>query len=67
MCSGLPDGAIFMSWVEEFNEGHVLKFAVFKHGSWLRQGEVSQGADWFVNWADFPFVTAIDESFWVAH
>lgn len=63
----LPDGGILMSWIETRNNGHVLKFAVYRHGHWLRQGEVSHGIDWFVNWADFPYVTAIDESFWVAY
>lgn len=63
----LPDGAVLMSWIEILKEGHALKFAVFKEGDWRQQGEVTQGTGWFVNWADFPAVTAIDESFWVAH
>lgn len=65
--SPLPDGAVLMSWVEELNDGHALKFAVYRHGQWEKQGEAAQGAGWFVNWADFPAVTAIDASFWVAH
>lgn len=65
--TSLPDGAVLMSWVEVLKEGHALKFAVLKQGNWEQQGEVARGAGWFVNWADFPAVTAIDESFWVAY
>lgn len=65
--TSLPDGAVLMSWVEVLKEGHALKYAVLKQGNWEQQGEVARGAGWFVNWADFPAVTAIDESFWVAY
>lgn len=65
--ASLPDGAVLMSWTETFEAGHVLKFAVFKQGEWFQQGEVAQGTGWFVNWADFPAVTPIDQTFWVAH
>ena len=33
----------------------------------MKLGEAAQGANWFVNWADYPSVVAIDEKFWVAH
>lgn len=65
--AALPDGGVLMSWVETLDAGHALKFAVFRHGYWERQGEVSRGVGWFVNWADYPSVVAIDKSFWVAH
>jgi hypothetical protein len=63
----LPNGDSLMSWVEAKAGGHALKFAVLKNGRWQRQGEVAQGANWFVNWSDFPSVVAIDAKFWAAH
>ncbi len=68
----LPNGAVLLSWVEtshvgEQNEQHVLKFAVRDQDRWVRTGVVAKGKDWFINWADFPSVVAIDARFWVAH
>jgi hypothetical protein len=65
----LPNGDALMSWVElePRANGHALKFGVLHDGVWTRQGEVARGANWFVNWSDFPSVVAIDENFWMAH
>ena len=63
----LPNGDALMSWVEPHGQGHVLKFGVLHSGRWVKQGEVAQGENWFVNWADFSSIVAIDENFWVAH
>jgi len=63
----LPNADVLMSWVEPRGKGHVLKFSVLHEGRWLKPGEVIEGENWFVNWADYPSVVAIDEKFWVAH
>jgi hypothetical protein len=63
----MPNGGIMMSWVEPTQQGHVLKYAVQKDGAWIKQGIVTEGSQWFVNWADFHSVVAIDDAFWVAH
>lgn len=63
----MPNGDNLLSWVETKGDGHVLKFALLHNGRWLRQGQVAQGANWFINWSDFPSVVAIDEKFWAAH
>ncbi len=63
----MPNGDQLMSWVEPQNAGHALKFGVLRDGKWLKQGMVAQGENWFVNWADYPSVVAIDDKFWVAH
>jgi len=65
--SAFPGGGVLMSWVEPHTDGHVLKFAMRQDDHWIGQGEVARGADWFINWADFPSVVALDESFWAAH
>lgn len=65
--SAMPGGGAIMSWVEPAGDQHVLKYAVLKNGRWQREGIVTQGGGWFVNWSDFPSVVAIDETFWLAH
>lgn len=62
-----PGGGAIMSWVEPAGDQHVLKYALLRDGQWQRDGVVSQGSGWFVNWSDFPSVVAIDEAFWLAH
>lgn len=62
-----PGGGIVMSWVEPDGDGHRLRFASYDESVWSEPNTVSSGADWFVNWADFPSVRIIDEQFWVAH
>lgn len=64
----MPDRTTtLMSWVEPTENGHVLKFAVLKQGRWIRQGDAAKGERWFVNWADYPSVVPISETFWMAH
>lgn len=63
----LPNGDVLMSWIETEGDWHALKFSVLHDGRWVRQGEVARGEGWFINWADYPSVVAIDEAFWVAH
>lgn len=63
----MPDGSVLLSWVEESGKGHVLKYATYQHEHWKDEVALAQGEDWFINWADFPSVKVINDSFWVAH
>jgi hypothetical protein len=63
----LSNGDVLMSWVEPKDKSHALKFGVLHQGSWVKRGEVAQGANWFINWADYPSVVAINDKFWMAH
>ncbi|MBK6617481.1 MAG: exo-alpha-sialidase [Nitrosomonas sp.] len=68
----VPDGSVLLSWVETTHAGkkdehHALKYALRNKGQWVRTGVVTKGSNWFINWADFPSVVAIDAHFWVAH
>lgn len=68
----VPGGSVLLSWIETVNdagqnEHHVLKYALRHEGRWIRTGTVAKGENWFINWADFPSVVAIDSHFWVAH
>jgi hypothetical protein len=47
-----------MSWVEHQGDTLAsLRYAELKDGEWQTSHEILQGADWFVNWADFPMIT----------
>jgi hypothetical protein len=63
----LPNGSTLLSWIEGYDGGHVLKYAVYQQGRWEKEVPVAHGEDWFINWADFPSVMAISDSFWVTH
>lgn len=63
-----PDGTPWLSWVEEEPDGQAaLRFASLKDGSWSPPRTISSGADWFVNWADFPSLLVMREGVMAAH
>ncbi len=46
-----------MSWIEPKSDSlMLLKYAQFNGNSWGEAKEIVRGADWFVNWADFPAI-----------
>jgi hypothetical protein len=61
------DGTVVLSWIEPEGDGDALRFAVFGDGEWQNTRTVVNGANWFVNWADFPSVVPISKSQWAAH
>ncbi len=67
-----PTGKLLLSWVEERKtvEGPLfanLRFSLLEDGRWTPPRTVASGDRWFVNWADFPAVAAIDAKTLVAH
>ena len=51
------DGTAFLSWLEPAGpDAWALKFSRFDtaHQAWGEARTIAQGADFFVNWADFP-------------
>jgi hypothetical protein len=60
------DGVI-VSWTETVAGGHALRYALWDGAAWSPTRTVAHGADWFVNWADFPSVVATDDSVLLAH
>jgi hypothetical protein len=62
-----PDGTVVLSWIEPDGDADALRFAVFDNGKWENTRTVTKGANWFVNWADFPSVVPIANSQWAAH
>ena len=59
-------GEIYLSWVSQDAEQATLAFARLTIEGWDAAKVISEGRDWFVNWADFP-VLSVDSSGMVAH
>ncbi len=49
---------LYMSWVEYQDSLSVLRYSKFEKGNWHVSSIVAAGSDWFVNWADFPVISA---------
>ena len=57
-----------LSWVEKINDKrYALKAALLESNGWSETRTVSEGENWFVNWADFPSVIALDDGTLAAH
>ena len=62
------DGRVLLSWVEKLGEKrHALRFAVRDAAGWSEARTISEGDNWFVNWADFPSVVALADGSLAAH
>src|SRR6185503_18979978 len=62
------DGRVILSWVEKTGEKrYALRTAFLDRNGWSEAETVSQGENWFVNWADFPSVIALKDSSLAAH
>ena len=62
------DGRLYHTWVEP-REGGVteLLFSVMEEDGWSKPRPISRGSDWFVNWADFPAIAALEDGTLLAH
>ena len=60
-------GRLIMSWTEPAGSGHAVKIAVFDDGKWSEPSTIVERDDLFVNWADFPSVTASPDGTLFAH
>ncbi len=61
------DGRLYLSWIEPFDDGHALRFAVREGAGWSAPRTIATGRDWFVNWADFPALAALGDGTLAAH
>ena len=63
-----PDGRIILSWVEKLDaQRHALRAAIRDNAGWSKPMTVSEGDNWFINWADFPSVVALNDGTLAAH
>jgi hypothetical protein len=64
----IPDGRIILSWVENVDaKRHALRAAIRDNAGWSKPLTVAEGDNWFVNWADFPSVIALNDGTLAAH
>ena len=61
------NGTVVMSWLEIEGRRAALRFSTLTEGQWRVARTVSQGDNWFLNWADFPSVEPIKGDLWAAH
>lgn len=60
-------GGVYLSWLERTETGHALRFARWEGEGWSEPGTVMDRDDLFVNWADFPAMTVLDDGTLAAH
>src|SRR5687768_6649792 len=62
------NGTVILSWVERLSERrYALRAAVLEPNGWSETRTVAEGDNWFVNWADFPSVIALNDGTLAAH
>jgi hypothetical protein len=52
------NGNTFLSWIEVSEGKNFLKFSKLENAEWSAPRIISQGENWFVNWADYPLMAA---------
>jgi hypothetical protein len=63
-----PDGRVYLSWIDRLGEGRfALRFAVREGAGWSAPQTIAEGANWFVNWADFPSLVVLPDGSLAAH
>ena len=58
---------VILSWIEPMESQDALKFSILNDSDWVEPRTLASGENWFVNWADFPSVTPINDDLWAAH
>lgn len=48
------NGTVYLSWLERKGEKTQLKFSLLENGQWSTPKLISEGDNWFINWADYP-------------
>lgn len=63
-----PARGLVLTWQSREGSTASLNYALLNaEGRELRRGVVASGSDWFVNWADFPSLTVLDNKDWVTY
>jgi hypothetical protein len=63
-----PDGSIYLAWTETTPlKVHALRFSKWTGKSWTPPETITQGKNWFVNWADFGSITVLPDRSMLAH
>ncbi len=63
-----PDGHAMLTWFEMTgNQTHALRVAVRDRQGWSDPKTIVEGRPFFVNWADFPSLVALEDGTWIVH
>lgn len=62
-----PDNQIYLSWIEQKKDSSFLKFSTLTNQKWSPPKVIAAGTNWFVNWADYPTISADGSGNVVAH
>jgi len=59
---GDESGNLYLSWVTQAEDFASLNYSTLNETGWSEPQLVSQGEDWFINWADFPVLSVSAEN-----
>ena len=66
--SATSDGHVILSWIQKVGEKRfALRMAERDTNGWSEVRTVAEGENWFINWADFPSVIALNDGSLAAH
>lgn len=61
-------GRVYLSWLEEREKGKTaLLFSQWDGGAWATPATVADDRNFFVNWADFPSIIALEDGSLTSH
>ncbi|MFT7149706.1 MAG: hypothetical protein ACI82Q_001566 [Nonlabens sp.] len=55
------NGDVYLSWIEKQGNMAKLNFSKLEGAAWSSSNQISEGDNWFVNWADFPSLIVNNE------
>ena len=58
---------VYLSWVKKKGEESTLKFSTLSNEHWSEPVVIASGKSWFVNWADYPVLSADADGNLMAH
>ena len=62
------DQLVYLSWVETSEDQKTsLYYSTMHQNVWSQKNKISQGDNWFVNWADFPSMSAFGQGSIASH
>lgn len=61
------NGLVYLSWIEKKGKENFLKFSTWVNDKWTTPNLISSGKNWFVNWADYPLLSADAGGHLIAH
>jgi hypothetical protein len=59
-------GKTFLSYIERNDSISRLKYTTWENDHWMPSQTIAEGADWFVNWADYPQISEFSDGTLIA-